>query len=91
MSLDHNNITLPLITLRIKLLKNQVSLLRYVYFRTTCFGPLRPSSGVYKPKSAFMFITNMHDAMNPLLIPLSYKKFLHKITMFKYNKMLTEY
>jgi hypothetical protein len=35
-----------------------------------------------------VFITKLHDTMDPLLIVLSYKKVLHKITMFKYTKIL---
>jgi hypothetical protein len=37
-----------------------------------------------------MFIANLCDAMDQLLIVLSYRKYLHKITVFKYTKSLVE-
>jgi hypothetical protein len=39
---------------------NQFHLLKY--FRATCFGHLRPSSGVCKQQNVSTFITNLHDA-----------------------------
>jgi hypothetical protein len=42
---------------------------------TLPLGPFRPSSGVYKQQIISTFITNLRDAMDPLLIFLSYKKF----------------
>jgi hypothetical protein len=38
-----------------------------------------------------MFITNLHDMTDPLLMVLSYKKFLHMITVFKYTKILVKH
>jgi hypothetical protein len=51
------------------------------------FGPLRPSSGIYKQQNVFTLITNLRDAIDLLLIVFSYM-FLHKITMFNYTKIL---
>jgi hypothetical protein len=49
------------------------------YFHATYFGPLWPSSGIYKQQNVFTFIANLLEAMNPLLIILSHTKFLHSI------------
>jgi hypothetical protein len=51
----------------------QFNLLKY--YDATWFGPLRPPSGAYKQQNVLTFVTYLHDAIDPLLRALSYKKF----------------
>jgi hypothetical protein len=39
-------------------------------------------------KMSLHFITKLHGAMDPLLVALLSKRFLHGITMFKYIKLV---
>jgi hypothetical protein len=57
------------------MLISQFSLLKY--FHAAYFGPLRPSLRVYKQQNVSTFITNLRDAVDQLLIVLSYKKFFY--------------
>jgi hypothetical protein len=66
MSVNHNYFTLSKITDIVKLSINQLNLLKYFY--ATCFGPLRPSAGVYKQQNVSTFITKMRDPMDSLPI-----------------------
>jgi hypothetical protein len=61
------------ITDKIKLSINQTNLLKY--FHATSFGPLWPSSSIYKEQNIAILVANLNDAMAPMLIVLSYEIF----------------
>jgi hypothetical protein len=49
----------------------------------TRFGPLRPSSSVYKLENASAFVTGLLVAIDTLLLILSCTSFLHVIAVFR--------
>jgi hypothetical protein len=84
MSVSHNYFILSKINDTVKLSINQFSLLKH--FHATCFGPLQQSSGNYKQQNISMFIIDMRDAFDPLLIAFSYKSFYMRLRSLKILK-----
>jgi hypothetical protein len=78
-----------LYTFSLYLIQSNCLINEFINFHTKCFGPFRPSSGVYKQQNISMFITKLHYTVDPLLIVLHIKR-LCKIRMFKYTKNTCE-